>query len=183
MARLRLEQEAREYRLLTSKNTDGTGIVSLTAQDPDATDDALTPSIVLNVLLTVIMCGLAIFHLTRWWGNDALRALFSMLVAVIVGVAEVVVYAGYMRKIRLGKERERMKAEKKVLIGEYKGLGDEVALQLKDSEEGWEKEEIWGRGKHGGMRRRVRERWDKEQEQEVLKEQEDGNDTVVKKMK
>lgn len=164
MARLRAEQEAKEYRNLVAKDN-GTGTQGDNVAATDLEDeDPITPSVVLNVLLSVIMCGLAMFQMTRWWNNDAWRVLTSMLVAVVVGVAEVVVYASYVRKVKRGKEREKQKLERKVVVGEYNGPGDEIPLQLKDSEMEWERDEIWGKGKHGGMRRRVREKWHKEQE-------------------
>jgi hypothetical protein len=79
---------------------------------------------------------------------------------IVVGVAEVTVYAGYLRKVKISQEKERAKREKKEFIGEYRGEPIE-----KDSLSATaEKREIWGRGINGGMRRRVREKWEKEQE-------------------
>jgi TMEM199 family protein len=155
MERLRKEQEQREYRALLSKErlaTDQGGV-----DDSEEKDD-LTPSLVFNILLSVIMCGVAMFHMTRWWTSDAIRVLVSMLVALVVGVAEVVVYAGYMRTIKRNKEKQRNLKEKKYVIGEYTGDDGEQTVTVVA-----EKEEIWGRGKQGGMRRRAREKWEKEQ--------------------
>jgi TMEM199 family protein len=157
MERLRKEQELREYRALLSKErlaTDQGGV-----DDSEEKDD-LTPSLVFNILLSVIMCGVAMFHMTRWWTSDAVRVLVSMLVALVVGVAEVVVYAGYMRTIKRNKEKQRNLKEKKYVIGEVTGDDGEQTVNVVA-----EKEEIWGRGKQGGMRRRVREKWEKEQVQ------------------
>ncbi|ETN42594.1 uncharacterized protein HMPREF1541_01751 [Cyphellophora europaea CBS 101466] len=154
MDRLRKEQEMREYRKLVSK-TQG-----MEGADEEDKDD-ITPSLVFNVLLSVVMCGVAMFHMTRWWANDAVRVLVSMLVAVIVGVAEVVVYAGYLRNLKRNKAKEKAKMERKEVVGEYQNAGDEMPLTVVE-----EKETIWGRGKHGGMRRRVRDRWEKEQGEE-----------------
>ena len=152
MDRLCKEHEMREYRTLVAKSqgTENT--------DEDEDKDDVTPSLVFNILLSVVMCGAAMFHMTRWWSNDAIRVLVSMLVAIVVGVAEVVVYAGYLRNVKRNKAKDRAKMERKVVLGEYKGEGDEQPLMVVE-----EKEEIWGRGKHGGMRRRVREKWEKEQ--------------------
>ena len=96
--------------------------------------------------------------MTRWWNNDGIRVLVSLLVAVVVGVAEVTVYAGYLRKVKMSREKERRLRERKVVVSsETVGAREEVT-ETKDTEE------IWGRGKHGGIRRRVREKWEKEQE-------------------
>lgn len=152
MDRLRKEQEMREYRTLVARSQGTEG-----ANEDEEKDD-VTPSLVFNILLSVIMCGAAMFYMTRWWANDAIRVLVSMLVAVVVGVAEVVVYAGYLRNLKRNKAKDRAKMERKVVLGEYKGEGDEQPLTVVE-----EKEEIWGRGKHGGMRRRIREKWEKQQ--------------------
>lgn len=152
MERLRREQEMRDYRALVSRTQRSEEV------DEEEEKDDVTPSLVFNILLSVVMCGAAMFYMTRWWMNDAVRVLVSLLVAIVVGVAEVVVYAGFLRNVKRNKAKERAKMERKVVVGEYVPEGDEQPLMLvKD------KEEIWGRGKHGGMRRRVRERWEKEQ--------------------
>jgi TMEM199 family protein len=152
MERLRKEQEMREYRTLVSRSQGTEG------GDDDEDKDDVTPSLVFNILLSVIMCGAAMFYMTRWWTNDAVRVLVSMFVAVVVGVAEIVVYAGYLRNVKRNKAKERAKLERKVVLGKHPGEAEEHPLTVVE-----EKEEIWGRGKHGGMRRRVREKWEKGQ--------------------
>jgi TMEM199 family protein len=154
MARLRAEQEQREYRVLVSKN------IALPQSD-DVKDeeekDDISPSLVFNILLSIIMCGAASFYMTRYWSNDGVRVLLSFLVAIVVGIAEVTVYAGYLRKVRVSRDKERKLRERKVVIESEKVGGmSEKLLE--------EKEEIWGRGVNGGMRRRVREKWEKEKE-------------------
>ncbi|KAJ4509186.1 hypothetical protein HRR78_006088 [Exophiala dermatitidis] len=160
MARLRKDQERREQ-----KHSD---VLAEDDEDEDATKDDISPSLVLNILLSVVMCACAMFYLTRWWGNDGLRVLVSLFSGIIVGVSEVTVYAGYLRKVRLSKHKERAKREKKVFIGEYRGgeEKDSNSESLLPSSAAAEKEEIWGRGVNGGMRRRLRDKWKKEQEQE-----------------
>lgn len=91
-----------------------------------------------------------------------------MFLAMLVGVAEVVVYAAYWRKAEAAKEKERKVVEKKVVIGEYKGgidgTDDDRSVPVGTTAE---KVEIWGKGVNGGARRRLRERW---------KEREDGSE-------
>lgn len=155
MERLRKEQEQREYAALLSKpGAEGGG------EAFDDKDD-ITPSLVLNILLSIVMCGAAVFYMTRYWPNDGLRVLVSFLVAIVVGVAEVTVFAAYLRKVKMSKEKEKAKREKKVFLGEYRD--DPQRPRLSSSSVGGEKEEIWGRGINGGMRRRVREKWHKAQ--------------------
>ncbi|KAL2441608.1 hypothetical protein ABEF95_015822 [Exophiala dermatitidis] len=169
MARLRRDQERREYAALVSKRKHPVE----DDEDEEAQKDEISPSLVLNILLSVVMCAAAMFYLTRWWGNDGLRVLVSLFSGIIVGVSEVTVYAGYLRKVRLSKHKERAKREKKVFIGEYRGGEEEDSNSesLLPSSAAAEKEEIWGRGVNGGMRRRLRDKWKKEQEQEQEQKQ------------
>ncbi len=161
MERLRREQEQREYATLVSKR-EGADLA------PDDETDDISPSLVLNILLSIVLCAVAVFQLTRWWSNDGVRVLVSLATAIVVGVAEVGVYMAYLRKVGASKLKERSKREKKVVIGEYKGEQELTDAQGKavslDTVTMMEKEEIWGRGINGGMRRRVREKWEKQQE-------------------
>lgn len=184
MARLKEEQEQRTYANLISKHTKPDTLsfsTNTTNNGETSTDeeDGISPSLVLNILLSVVMCAVAVFVMTRWWSNDGLRVLVSLGTAIVVGIAEVGVYAIYLHKLRSGRQRERTKKETKVVLGEYTGgkeatdgTGRLVALDAGGDE--WSttttKEEIWGKGVNGGMRRRVRDKWEKEQEQERQKE-------------
>lgn len=150
MERLRREEEEREYANLVSKRGPEIGL-------REERDD-ISPSLVLNILLSIVMCAAAMFYLTRWWHNDGLRVLVSLSTGIVVGAAEVAVYAGYLRKVKLSKEKEVAKREKKVFIGEYKGEPAETT----SATAAIEKQEIWGRGVNGGIRRRVRDKWEKE---------------------
>lgn len=139
--------------------------------DPEEEADDITPQLVLNILISIIMCGAAMFYMTRYWHNDGVRVLVSLFVAIVVGVAEVVVYSGYLRKVKESKEKERRVRERKVVIGrEVIGGGKkegEVVDEREMDGDDVETEEIWGRGVNGGMRRRVREKWEKEKEDGV----------------
>ncbi|KAH0845703.1 hypothetical protein FOPE_12481 [Fonsecaea pedrosoi] len=164
MEKLRREQEQREYASLVSTS------VSLNTDGEDEDDD-VSPSLVLNIFLSIVLCAAAIFYLTRWWANDGLRVLLSLATGVVVGVAEVGVYAAYLRKVKMSRDKERRKKERKVVLGEYTGTETGgIALDAKgtpvsvDATAIMEKEEIWGKGINGGMRRRVREKWQKDQE-------------------
>ncbi|KIX00896.1 uncharacterized protein Z518_09961 [Rhinocladiella mackenziei CBS 650.93] len=152
MERLRKEQEQREYAALVSKRA--------LEQGPDEEKDDISPSLVFNILLSIVMCAGAMFYLTRWWPNDGSRVLVSLSTGLVVGIAEATVYAGYLRKVRLSREKERAKREKKEFIGEYRGEPVDDTLLSTSTEN----EKIWGRGVNGGMRRRVREKWEKKHE-------------------
>ena len=104
MASLRAEAEARSYASLISKQEQQTQIGPFTAIDEEKDD--ITPSLVFNILISIVMCGAAVWVMTRWWRSDGLRVLMSLATGIVVGVAEVVVYSGYLRKVKMARERE-----------------------------------------------------------------------------
>ena len=160
MARLRAEAEARSYASLISNQEQQTQIGPFEPVGEEKDD--ITPSLVFNILLSIIMCGVAVWVMTRWWRSDGLRVLISLATGIVVGVAEVVVYSGYLRKVKLAREKERGRKERKeVLQSEVVG-GDVLKGGMEGDGEVEEKQEIWGRGANGGMRRRVREKWERE---------------------
>lgn len=149
-AKLLKEQEEREYKRLLQKSHDG-------PSDGEDVDD-ISPSLVLNILLSILLCGFAGFWATRFWSNQGLRVLTSMTVGIVVGIAEVVVYAAYLRKARDARAKEARKKEIRILVHE------EPRGSLSRSEEvAVETDVIWGRGINGGVRRRIQEKWEKRQ--------------------
>lgn len=80
----------------------------------------------------------------------------SLAAAVVVGVAEVVIYMAYLRKVRIAKEKEERIVERKkvgfIVDEKIEGKQEKVGVGMN--------EEIWGRGANGGVRRRVREKWE-----------------------
>lgn len=163
-ARLLAQQEQREYAAMVNK-TQG-----IDAEVEQTDEDNIPVSLPFNILVSVLCCGGAVFYMTRYWNNAGLRVLLSLGVAVLVGVAEVVVYSGYLRKVKEAKQKERAKLERK----EVMLLSGEAEKVLLDMTRGGteEKEQIWGRGINGGMRRRVREKWEKELESTIAVEDE-----------
>ncbi|KAJ9646825.1 uncharacterized protein PV06_10427 [Exophiala oligosperma] len=158
MARLRKEEERREYAQLVSRKP----VDLIDGDTGDDEKDDISPSLVFNILLSIVLCAGTMFYLTRWWANDGLRVLASLSTGLLVGVAEVTVYAGYLRKVKQSRDKERSKRETKQFIGEYTGEPAEPIDHMASVD----KQEIWGRGINGGMRRRVREKWEKERESE-----------------
>jgi TMEM199 family protein len=111
--------------------------------------------------------------------------LISIAIGIVVGVAEVVVYASYLRRVREAKRKEESLKERKAFVQTVhisgssddgdddhrtggKGEDDDHGEMARESlgRDDPKKEEIWGRGINGGMRRRVKERWGRENEKE-----------------
>ncbi|KAL2809202.1 endoplasmic reticulum-based factor for assembly of V-ATPase-domain-containing protein [Aspergillus granulosus] len=170
-------------------------------------DDPLTPSLVLNIFLSVLITGFSVywaltsFHtpeiliskIVSMWstpGREALhthrgsggasepiRVLLSLFAALAVGVVEVAIYAIYLGKVQQAREKEKKLKERKSLLQreEVRAKGRDtddtttVPVPVPDKKE---EEVIWGRGPNGGVRRRVRERWEeaekKDQDQDYV---------------
>lgn len=153
-ARLLAQEEQREYAAMVNKSQ---GI----DHEVEHAEDNIPVSLPFNILVSVLCCGGAVFYMTRYWNNAGLRVLLALGVGVVVGVAEVVVYSGYLRKVKEARREERAKVERREVV--LVGGGEEKAVRDLRVRGKREKEEIWGRGVNGGMRRRVRENWEKEQ--------------------
>jgi hypothetical protein len=149
-------------------------------------EDTLTISLVSSIFISVLVTGFAVYGaltkfsapdvVARWFASggevtgsqrqgagEAVRVLFALFSAISVAVAESFLYFTYLGKVERAKAKERAKREKKVFIGR---VGDEDVNTKVGSEVqvGGEKEEIWGKGVNGGVRRRVREKWEKERD-------------------
>ncbi|KAL4872370.1 endoplasmic reticulum-based factor for assembly of V-ATPase-domain-containing protein [Aspergillus spectabilis] len=165
--------------------------------------DSLTPSLVLNIFLSVLITGFSVYwaltsfqtpemmtsriasvwsssyknqtqrHDKRSGASEPVRVLLSLFAALAVGVAEVVIYAIYLGKVERAKGKERRVRERKEVVGREEVRG-RISSDVKTPEAENEKEEevIWGRGPNGGLRRRVREKWEEKKDQSQ-KEDED----------
>ncbi|QKX56529.1 uncharacterized protein TRUGW13939_03634 [Talaromyces rugulosus] len=143
-----------------------------------ADNDPLSPSFVLNVFLSILLCGFATFWALKNFQTPAFMTLgtkqkpvagsaahsepvfvlISMFVGLLVGVAEVVVYAAYLRKVAQAKAKEKSFKERKDVVKDDASSSDDTAAAPAQVDQ--TKEEIWGKGVNGGVRRRVRERWE-----------------------
>lgn len=62
-------------------------------------------TLILNILLSILACAAFIWVAAQWWDTPARLAL-SMSGSLLVGVAEVVVYSGYIRRVGEAKGKE-----------------------------------------------------------------------------
>jgi hypothetical protein len=149
-------------------------------------DDTLTISLVSSIFISVLVTGFAVYGaltkfsapdvVARWFASggevsgsqrqgagEAVRVLFALFSAISVAVAESFLYFTYLGKVERARAKERGKKERKVFVGRVGDDGDTEEVDG-DVQVGGEKEEIWGKGVNGGVRRRVRERWQKERD-------------------
>ena len=129
MARLREEEEARAYERMMNPPSQPEAFSHLFSASSKARlfpttaskeeDDEITyadinrqVALIINVLVSIIACSIAIWMAARHWSTP-LRLGLSMGGSGVVGVAEVVVYAGYLRRVKEAKEKEKSRPEVK----------------------------------------------------------------------
>lgn len=128
MARLRKEQEARQYQELINPTTPAqpssqnlplssaaNAFTSTAAYIEDSPDDEATyadikrqVTLIINVLVSIVACSFALWKVSRWWSTPARLAL-SFGGSILVAVAEVAIYWAYIFKVK-----ESIKTEKKI---------------------------------------------------------------------
>jgi hypothetical protein len=135
MARLRREEEARSYERMTNPpqpmetfsqifpSASAAHAFSSNHQPTNhSEEDELTyadvnrqMTLIFNVLISIVCCAAAIWIAAKWWSTPARLAL-SMSGSMLVGVAEVVVYSGYIRRVGEAKGKEKGIKEVKEVV-------------------------------------------------------------------
>jgi hypothetical protein len=132
MARLRAEEESRSYeRMLHPPPTresfnqrfpKAAAPFSLGASAPLDTDDDVSYEevhrqiiLIINILISIVCVAVFIWVAARHWSVGK-RLGLSMGGSLVVAVAEVAVYGGYVRKVKEAKRLERKKPEIKEIV-------------------------------------------------------------------
>jgi TMEM199 family protein len=143
MAHLRREEELRAYERMTNPAppqetfaqrfpTSSAANAFAMNHQPAATEEDQVVyadidrqiALILNVLVSIVACAGAIWVVARWWSTPVRLAL-SMSGSALVGVAEVVVYSGYIRRVGEAKGKERKMREVKEVVKTWVIGGDE----------------------------------------------------------
>jgi TMEM199 family protein len=127
MARLRKEEEARAYERMINppppylREAEKGNHPRTIGSDDIGQEDELTfadinrqVAAIFNVLLSIVACSVAIWMAARHWSTPS-RLGLSMGGGGLVGVAEVAIYAGYLRRILESKQKEKKIVERKVI--------------------------------------------------------------------
>lgn len=145
MARLRREEEDRAYERMVnpplrtetfSQRFPNSSHAALfpTAQADIGDDDEVSyadinrqMTLIINILISIVACSVAIWLAARHWSTPT-RLGLSMGGSGMIGIAEVVVYAGYLRRIKEARENGKKDVEVKEIINTWIiGGGDEKA--------------------------------------------------------
>ena len=148
MVRLRREEEERVYQRMInpplpvetfSQRFPQASRVDLfrTAPDDVSEDEEITyadinrqMALIINIVISIIACSVAIWLAARHWGT-ASRLGLSMGGSGAVAVAEAVVYAGYLRRLKEAREKGRKEPEIKEIIKTWV-IGAEEEVHEKD---------------------------------------------------
>lgn len=157
MARLRREEEARSYERMinppppaetfaqrfpmsSAAHAFASSQQPINSSDPESDDVTYADidrqmALIFNVLISIVACAAAIWMAAKWWSTPARLAL-SFSGSLLVGVAEVVVYSGYIRRVGDAKGKEKSIKEVKEIVNTWVvggGEGDEpVPIVLKE---------------------------------------------------
>jgi hypothetical protein len=126
MASLRADAEARTYAdMLPTPNTSnpfamltGKGTKSSEETEEESIireEDSRQVTVIINILVSILCTFFALFFVARNW-SDGTRVLLAFFGAIGVGIAEVVVYNGYLRRLSEARREERKKKEVKSLM-------------------------------------------------------------------
>lgn len=126
MARLRAAQEAQSYSQMLNPAPESQTFyqrfpnarpITLKNDGTNDDDDELTYAdinrqltLVFNVLVSVVACAAALWLAARHWSTPA-RLFLSMSGSIVVAVAEVGVYMGYIRRLGEAKAEEKKKSK------------------------------------------------------------------------
>lgn len=147
MTRLRQEEEQRAYeRMLDPHQVSATSqrrfatsphahIDSAVRQTPIEEDEITYADInrqvalIINVLVSIIACSAAIWIAARHWSTPS-RLAFSMSGSILVAVAEVSVYAGYLGRLQDARQKARKQIEIKEIVRTWVIGGNEESAEL-----------------------------------------------------
>ena len=128
MRRLREEEEARQYDRMINppppRDTFTQRFPQSTAPVNDEPDDITYQDIdrqitlIINVLVSIIACGVFIWVAARYWSTPQRLAL-SMTGSGVIAIAEVVIYQGYIRRMKIAKTDEKKVVEAKEILSSW----------------------------------------------------------------
>lgn len=72
-------------------------------------------ALIINILISIVACSVAIWLAARHWSTPS-RLGLSMGGSGMIGLAEVVIYAGYLRRLKEARERGKKEIEIKEVI-------------------------------------------------------------------
>ena len=150
MARLRREEEARAYERMINPPTPAETFAeryptsshaklfpAATHADIDENDEITYADInrqmalIINILISIVACSVAIWLAAKHWSTPK-RLGLSMGGSGMIGLAEAVVYAGYLRRLKEAREKGKKQVEIKEIIKTWI-IGGEEERSIQDT--------------------------------------------------
>ncbi|KAK6455460.1 endoplasmic reticulum-based factor for assembly of V-ATPase-domain-containing protein [Scheffersomyces xylosifermentans] len=124
MEKLRLQEKEKEYRRLVNPNPEYSTLYEESYEDVPITPAQAHKELkaqmttIVNILISVASVVYAIWYWTAssWGLQDSYRILLCIFFGLLVLVAEVVVYMGYLNKVEQARITERKKKEVKKVV-------------------------------------------------------------------
>ena len=149
MARLRREEETRAYERMINPppkvetfsqrfpSSVQPRIFPHDYQNKDEEDEEITyadvnrqMALIINILVSIVACSVAIWMASSHWTTPK-RLGLSMGGSGMIGVAEVVVYTGYLRRLKEAKEKGKKEVEIKEIVKTWVIGGNESTAEEK----------------------------------------------------
>lgn len=132
MARLRREEENRIYERMTNPLPTETftqrfpksahnNLFNASSTDAVEEDEISYADInrqmalIINILISIVACSWALWLVARHWSTPS-RLGLSMGGSGMIGIAEVVIYAGYLRRLKEAREKGKKEVELKEIV-------------------------------------------------------------------
>lgn len=149
MARLRREEEERIYERMTNPlptetfahrypNSALNNLFNTSLTDAGEDDEISYADInrqmalIINILVSIVACSVALWLVARHWSTPA-RLGLSMGGSGMIGIAEVVIYAGYLRRLKEARQKGKKEVEMKEIVKTWVIGGDEGAPKVDKS--------------------------------------------------
>lgn len=149
MARLRREEEDRAYERMINPPLPAESFYQRfpspradlfpTRQEDIGDEDEISyadinrqMALIINVLISIVACSVAIWLAARHWSTPS-RLGLSMGGSGAVAVAEAVVYAGYIRRLKEAREKGKKEIEIKEIIKTWIIGGEEKVTDSQDA--------------------------------------------------
>lgn len=149
MARLRREEEARAYERMINPpimaetfaqrfpaSQNAKLFPTRTQSGTDENDDEITYSdinrqmaLIINIIVSILACSVAIWIASSHWSTPK-RLGLSMGGSGLIGIGEVVVYAGYLRRLKQAQEKGKKQVEVKEILKTWV-IGGESPIEEK----------------------------------------------------
>ncbi len=141
MARLRREEEDRIYERMTSPplptetfthrfpNSAHNNLFNISQTDAVEDDEISYADInrqmalIINILISIVASSVALWLAARHWSTPS-RLGLSMGGSGMIGIAEVVIYAGYLRRLKEARDKGKKEVELKEIVKTWVIGGD-----------------------------------------------------------